>query len=427
MAKAKDKKDKPSEEFVENQDNQVKAYKSKRFTVGYINSTQFYQLPKFLFFGDLKTKLSNNAKILYALLKDRHELSISNGWINDENQVYIIFTRDEMREMLGNVSKTTIKKVVEELKDFDLIDEVQQGLTKPNIIYLKYIEQDFVNDLIEQEKVNKDELFEKHLQDGEKLRAYRETMRQGKIAAQDDGNNDSLQGDNDKKSAANTDKISEVQKVDFRKSSNWTSRSPENGPHEVDFLDSNNTDIYNKTDYNIDTDFNNTDDIGTDELLDVPSINPSLDTEDTKTNSTKKRGSNSKNKKSKNDGYDMIEDIEKYENIIKDNIEYDAYITSNPNNKKNLDEIIAVMTQVMASDDDTTYNIRGTKIPATLVKSRFMMVDYDIADYILWSLRENTADVKDIFKYMVSTIYNAPVTADTWIQQKVQYDLKNKF
>lgn len=418
MASAEDKNETGSEGLT---DSQEIKYKSKRYTVSYINTTQFYQLPKFLFFGKLKTELSNNAKVLYALLRDRHELSIANDWVNEEGQVYIVFTRDEMRELLGGVSKTTVKKAVEELKAFDLMDEIQQGMNKPNIIYVKYIEQEYVNDLLTQEKVNKEELYEKHLQDEVKQRTYRENYKRNRIEARLAKNKQPLQEENNTEI---DDKSGSPENGLPGSRENGLPGSREFGLLEVQKMDRNKTDIYNKTYSSNDTDFNNNENTGTDELLDVPSINPSSETQQV---SKTKKGNKSRNKKSVNDGYDMIDDIKHYEKIIKENIEYDAYVISNPTEKGVLDGVVSVMSQIMISNDDTTYGVRGTQVPASLVKKRVMMVNYDIIDYILWSLRENAADIKDIFKYLVSTIYNAPVTADTWMQQRVQYDMKNKF
>ena len=110
----------------------------KRVTINDVNTSRFYQMPKFLFESELKTTLSAEAKVLYMLLRDRHELSIANGWINKNNEVFLIFTRNEMCEMLGcGKNKTT--KLVNELINSGLMDEERQGLSKPNLIYLNYI------------------------------------------------------------------------------------------------------------------------------------------------------------------------------------------------------------------------------------------------------------------------------------------------
>lgn len=105
-----------------------------RYTVNDVTKSNFYQLPKFLFEGEF-IKLSNDARVLYSLLKDRHNLSLINGWINENNEVYLIYTRKDMQTMLGRSDKT-VKNAVEQLKQFGLLEEEQQGLNRPNKIYL---------------------------------------------------------------------------------------------------------------------------------------------------------------------------------------------------------------------------------------------------------------------------------------------------
>jgi len=109
-----------------------------RFTLDIVDNSRFYQMPKFLFEGELKHALSNESKILYSLLKDRHDLSLKNRWVNENNEIYLIFTRDEMADMLA-CSKLTLRKTIDQLKQFNLIEEERLGLNKANRIYLKQL------------------------------------------------------------------------------------------------------------------------------------------------------------------------------------------------------------------------------------------------------------------------------------------------
>jgi DNA-binding transcriptional ArsR family regulator len=106
----------------------------KRYTVVEVLRNNFYQLPKFLFEDEFKD-LSNDARILYSLLKDRHELSIKNEWYNENGEIYFIMKREEMGTLL-NLSAPTVRKALKQLKELNLIDEEHQGLNKPNLIYL---------------------------------------------------------------------------------------------------------------------------------------------------------------------------------------------------------------------------------------------------------------------------------------------------
>lgn len=106
-----------------------------RYTTTDIARGRFYQMPKFLFDGELKKGLSNDAKVLYSLLKDRHELSLQNNWVNENNEVYLIYTRENMADMLG-CSQPTLRKSIKQLLATGLMEEERMGLNRANRIYL---------------------------------------------------------------------------------------------------------------------------------------------------------------------------------------------------------------------------------------------------------------------------------------------------
>ena len=60
----------------------------------------FYRIPKLLFTVEFFDKKSIDDKILYGVMLDRMSLSMKNGWVDKENRVYIIFTIDDVREMM---------------------------------------------------------------------------------------------------------------------------------------------------------------------------------------------------------------------------------------------------------------------------------------------------------------------------------------
>ncbi|MGM0169808.1 hypothetical protein IGI39_004742 [Enterococcus sp. AZ135] len=80
----------------------------------------FYQLPKVLFESDKYMKMSNDSKIAYAMLKDRCEYSLQNDWVDQDGNIYFIFTTTELMDLLhvGNNKVATIKK---ELASFGLL------------------------------------------------------------------------------------------------------------------------------------------------------------------------------------------------------------------------------------------------------------------------------------------------------------------
>ena len=74
----------------------------------------FYRVPRLLIKDTRFRGLSSDAKLLYGLMLDRMSLSMKNGWLDDENRAYIIYTVDSIMEDLG-CSKPTCTKIMREL------------------------------------------------------------------------------------------------------------------------------------------------------------------------------------------------------------------------------------------------------------------------------------------------------------------------
>ena len=103
---------------------------------------KYYQIPIELFFNkNYKNKLNSDSKILYGFLLNRLTLSAKNNWCDENGNIYLIFTRKEVQELL-NLSDKTATKAFKQLSDCKLIYEKKQGSTKPNLIYVGKIEHD---------------------------------------------------------------------------------------------------------------------------------------------------------------------------------------------------------------------------------------------------------------------------------------------
>lgn len=99
----------------------------------------FIKVPKRLFTDQAFKIVSSEAKLLYGVLLDRMHLSMKQGWLDDCNRVYIIYTVDELMEVL-NYSRQKIVRYLAELdceKGIGLIEKKRLGQGKPNLIYVK--------------------------------------------------------------------------------------------------------------------------------------------------------------------------------------------------------------------------------------------------------------------------------------------------
>lgn len=163
-----------------------------------ILENNYYQIPQELFVNQLyKEKLNSDSKILYAFLLDRLSLSQKNHWIDKENKVYLIFTREEVQEKLC-LSDKTVTKAFKQLTEVNLIEEKRQGLGKPNLIYVGKIQHENQED----EKIKNSET-EKMPLNTCKISDFRE----GKNTIQEQENLRGINPNNIKPNIINTDSI----------------------------------------------------------------------------------------------------------------------------------------------------------------------------------------------------------------------------
>jgi len=114
----------------------------KRIKKTEVYENRFYRIPKAFFKTEKYKELSLYAKVIYGFLDDRRELSLKNNWVDAEDNIYLIFTRKEIQEMLC-LSNVPVTNAFKQLNEYGLIEEVIQGLNKPNLIYVCHI--DFEN------------------------------------------------------------------------------------------------------------------------------------------------------------------------------------------------------------------------------------------------------------------------------------------
>lgn len=95
------------------------------------DTPQYIKFPIFL----LDMKLSHTAKLIYAVLLDRTNLSKVNGWIDEQGRVYITFSLESIMETIHK-TRTPVKNAMRELYNADLIER-KRNYSAPNTIYVK--------------------------------------------------------------------------------------------------------------------------------------------------------------------------------------------------------------------------------------------------------------------------------------------------
>lgn len=121
-------------------------------------------------------------------------------------------------------------------------------------------------------------------------------------------------------------------------------------------------------------------------------------------------------------GSDGMGAREIYREIILDNIEYDILIQDPKLDRERLDEIAELIVDTVCSARKTI-RIAGDDYPAEVVKSRFMKLNSSHVQYVMDCMADNTTYVRNIKKYLLAALYNAPATINSYYSSLVQHDM----
>ena len=100
-------------------------------------AASYIPLPRFLLQDEQLRDISNDAKVLYALLLDRASVSRQNGYIEPDGTIRLYFTLEQAQKKLHR-SRQCAPRIFRELEYSGLIVRRKQGLGKPAIITLNY-------------------------------------------------------------------------------------------------------------------------------------------------------------------------------------------------------------------------------------------------------------------------------------------------
>ena len=146
---------------------------SNYFTLEEVAKEQFIRVPKVFIEEDSKYfSMSAMTKLLYGVLLDRNTLSIKNGWVDEDKRVFFLFKQESLCRVLGTKDPKTVRKYLNELEKYGLLERKKQGVNLSDKLYLKRVE-------IAENQAYKT-IGENSLPDGEKF-----PNGQGKIPYQD--------------------------------------------------------------------------------------------------------------------------------------------------------------------------------------------------------------------------------------------------
>ena len=111
-----------------------------------------------------------------------------------------------------------------------------------------------------------------------------------------------------------------------------------------------------------------------------------------------------------------------YEEIIKDNIEYEHFIKHTDIDRERLDEIVSLILETVCTKRKTI-RIAGDDYPAELVKAKFMKLNSSHIEFVFDCMKENTTKIRNIKQYLKAVLFNAPNTIDSYYTALVNHDM----
>lgn len=121
------------------------------------------------------------------------------------------------------------------------------------------------------------------------------------------------------------------------------------------------------------------------------------------------------------DTADVSEKIDMARELLKTNVYFDNIPPEEFTKRQKVEKLIEIMAEVIAYGQDVT--ISGKVIPYQVIRARFEKYNDVIMDYVMDTLSQNTTKVRNVRKYLLATLYNAPTTVDSYYELLVNHDM----
>lgn len=109
--------------------------------------------------------------------------------------------------------------------------------------------------------------------------------------------------------------------------------------------------------------------------------------------------------------------------FVKCIIDYDILIDKG-NSPEQINELVIFLTDVLVSKSPT-FRVNKEDKPAAIVKKQLMRLSVEHIEYVLEQLKKQTGKIKNIRLYLLTALYNAPLTYETFLEQQIaQADAK---
>ena len=122
------------------------------------------------------------------------------------------------------------------------------------------------------------------------------------------------------------------------------------------------------------------------------------------------------------DGMDRMDERESYRELLWENLELDILAHDQRMDMDRVHELLEIMLDAICSTSPTI-RINGEDMPQQVVKSRFLKLNSSHSEYVLQAMNDNPTAIRNIRAYLLTALYNAPLTMDNYYSALVNHDL----
>lgn len=122
------------------------------------------------------------------------------------------------------------------------------------------------------------------------------------------------------------------------------------------------------------------------------------------------------------DVMDGMDERESYSELIRENLELDILLQKYRFDEDRLNEMYEIILDTVCSTKPTI-RINGQDMPQQVVKSRFLKLDSSHIEYVMQAMKDNPSDIRNIRAYLLTALYNAPLTMGNYYTALVNHDM----
>ena len=388
----------------------------------------FYRVPKILFTAECFKELSCEAKVLYGLLLDRMSLSMKNHWLDEEERVYIIFTVEEIAELLNCGTQKAVKllKELDNEKGIGLIEKKRLGLGRPNVIYVK----NFLVQKNDEENRNISDLQNCENHNSGVVKTTIQEFPKSQFKNDENHNSEDVEPIDIETERLEKEPYLSGEKEIIKNMEIKMQENEEMGEENFQNCENHNSRVVKTTiqEYpksQLKNDENHNLGVVKTTIQEYPK-SQSNNTDINKTENNETESSNILSNliySEKEKTIDEIEQRNTYRKIIRENISYECFQNDIPHAREEVDELVELMVEVMVMPDQGKIRIAGEDKLVSLVKSQFMKLTHAHIEYVCLCLNKNTTKVGNIKSYLLTALYNSVLTINHYYQAEVNHDL----